>query len=129
MTHIFFVFHSDLKCFRQKREANQKCLDCSSDFFEQIICRACAIQCHEGHTLIQSSNKLCRCLHTNPLKNSNGLEKTNVTENDTLISKPSNTPRNETTTKESSKSCFLSVNKNKIIIKRMNIEYIVSLYS
>ena len=116
MTHILFVFHSDFKCFRQIEEANQKCLDCSSDFFEQIICRACASQCHEGHTLIRSPNKLCRCLHMNPLKNCNGLEKTNVTENDTLISQPSNTQRNEATTKESSKSCFLSVNKNKIKI-------------
>ena len=121
MTHILFVFHSDFKCFRQIEEADQKCLDCSSDFFEQIICRACASQCHEGHTLIQSSNKMCRCLHMNPLKNSNGLEKPNVTENDNLIPQPSNTPRNETTAKESSKSYFLPVNKNEIMIFSSNL--------
>ena len=87
-------------------------MDCSTDIFEIIVCGPCAIQCHKGHTLLQSSNSLCRCLHMNPLKNSNRLEETNNKENHPLIPQSSNALRNETTTKESSKRCLVSLNKN-----------------
>ena len=119
MTYTLFVFYSAFMCFRKIEEANRKCIDCSSEFLEQIICRACASQCHKGHRLTKSSNKMCRCLHMNPLKNSKKFheetpfEEINATENDSLISHPSNTPRNKETAKESSKSCLLSLTKTK----------------
>ena len=96
-------------------------MDCSS-VFEEIVCRACAAQCHKGHTLIRSSNTLCRCLHKNPLINSIGLKsiETNVTENYPLISRPDNTLENETMDKKSSRHYLSSINK-KYIYDKMRI--------
>ena len=86
-SYIYFCVCSYLKCFREIEGANQKCMDCSSEIVDTIICRACAEQCHVGHTLIPSQTKLCRCVHKEDVTNSDKIQSvdTNITENAALV--------------------------------------------
>ena len=31
--------------------------------FDEIICRACSVHCHKGHTIVPHPTQMCRCAH------------------------------------------------------------------
>ena len=87
-------------------------MDCSSFVSDEIICRACAEQCHEGHTIVPSPTKMCRCLHKTPMANSGGIESIeNVTENVPLVVRHRNKEINQIANTGTGGHCFLCIHK------------------
>ena len=55
-------------------DANQKCNDCSMPALDIVVCKACANQCHKGHSLETIGSRIiCRCLHIPPSNTSIAL--------------------------------------------------------
>ena len=83
---------------------------------DEIVCITCAVKCHNGHTLVPSPTRMCRCVHKNPAKVSSWQKslETSTGENSPLLSQhisPANNSEIQTTTIESGMISFSAVIK------------------